>query len=346
MDDEAERVRPWLEGLGFRLTPEPPFITSGRRPDFFCEGPFDLWVEVKTPERSALWRSLEDVRTELVDRVQKIAGTGYVDVAVGTSITSDVAASVARYLRRVVEQPDDGIARTVVVPRGPVLRRHVRIQYSTSDGTTVEQHGPASTEDRYAHFPGLEPDWQSIVDVHEVGGTTRRERAFKVLDAHEGTVALRHYPGDKPLHVGSVSSAEARLRTGQERIRRLVEDANGQLRNGASFREAPGVLVILHDELDALDEQGLLAALIGNLTYTIAPGGHASTPFLGADGVFRPDKNRSVSAVRYATRHRTDFVVNPHAHRPIEWRRLVDRAFVAGNGNVTLRQSGWPMPRS
>src|SRR5262245_1275551 len=42
------RTRQFLSARGFTCEPEPDGLGEGRRPDFWCHGPCDLWVEVKS----------------------------------------------------------------------------------------------------------------------------------------------------------------------------------------------------------------------------------------------------------------------------------------------------------
>jgi hypothetical protein len=46
-DSPAELARALLEQQGFECCPEPKWI-QGKKPDFFCTGPADIWVEVKS----------------------------------------------------------------------------------------------------------------------------------------------------------------------------------------------------------------------------------------------------------------------------------------------------------
>ena len=68
------RARSWLESQGFSCEEEPDWITDGQKPDFFCTGLFELWVEVKTLTHEERVEQLAEAHQEIRERAKGIKG--------------------------------------------------------------------------------------------------------------------------------------------------------------------------------------------------------------------------------------------------------------------------------
>jgi hypothetical protein len=98
-----------------------------------------------------------------------------------------------------------------------------------------------------------------------------------------------------------------------ERIRDAVSDANEQVKNGNTYRAAPGVTVICHDGLDVPDETIIKSALYGDLKY-VAPKDDPGSGklILEGDGAWNSTKNRTTSAVVYVRNGGQPVMIHNH----------------------------------
>jgi hypothetical protein len=327
-----ERAQAWLASLGFKTEPEPAWIPSGEKPDFFVSGPTDAWVEVKTLEwDDSLGSALQDlkVRCEKLEQV----GAGSIHAIVGP-YDSRAARQALHHARKVSLLPTGDATRVVMIPGDPAYGADVELEYQAETGESVVQTGPASVSGQYQCYPALDPkNWSSVVTIRRSNGDTDTAKLYQRLGSRVPfQLALRIFASEKSLFVGSAGSG-VRTNTSQKRIREDINKANSQIRNAQKARLAPGVVSIYHDSLDALGLEMFLAALFGDLSIPVTPvrGGPPKfgTPEFGPHAVLTGGKNRGVAIVRYYPYKDEPYtVVNPYADTPIDWRPFADAAWI------------------
>ena len=335
-----ERAEQWLKGLGYAPEPEPDWIRAGEKPDFFGHGEAPVWVEVKTldPPRhlAVMGRAWDDLRA----RCAKVeAATGDLYAVIG----DDYDEKAAKWLIGSLASEDASERRVdvVVVPADPVYDVTARFEYAAEDGPIV-QTCARSESGRYTVYPGLEPnDWSKEVQILHSDGSKSASVLYEVLEADaDAKLAVRIFPSTTPLQLRSTIGAGARENRSVWRVRQEIRYTNRQLRNGQSYRAAPGVCAIYHDGLDALGEQQVLAVLFGDLTIQVMPNPTQLGPaFLGRNGVLSPTKNRGVSAVRYERAATSvTVVVNPWAAHAIDAGIFRQPVWVLDGDRLILRE--------
>lgn len=119
--------------------------------------------------------------------------------------------------------------------------------------------------------------------------------------------------------IASVGTARAQADTTVDRLRRVIDDANDQLKNGQRFRKVPGVVEVFFDHLAGAGQSDVLRVCFGDLTIPInAASRTAGEAFYGQNGMLRANRNTAVSAVTYRPRHYgTVSILNPWAAYPV-----------------------------
>jgi hypothetical protein len=336
-----ELAEKWLRGLGFEPEPEPEWIKSGRKPDFFARGPADCWLEVKELGLPDYEYAFAYAWNDLHERCQKSRLTGTLYAFIGEH-DQRAAKAAFRYVKRIHrEVTEDGPNIIVMIPGDPDYNANVRVEYESRDGKHTVQVGPGSVSGQYQCFPSLEPaNWSAVATLRASTGAETTARLHKILLSRiSPPLVLRAFHSTEPLSL-SAGHSEARDNTSQSRIRRALADCNSQIRNGQRFNAAPGIAVIYQDFPDALGPEQLLAALFGDLTIEVlrdpARLGRAA---LAGNGALTRTDNRGISAVRYIRRNaNADFVVNPHAEHALPWEHFADAAWVHDTDRYVLSQ--------
>ena len=119
--------------------------------------------------------------------------------------------------------------------------------------------------------------------------------------------------------IASVGTARAQADTTVDRLRRVIDDANDQLKNGQRFRKVPGVVEVFFDHLAGAGQSDVLRVCFGDLTIPInAASRTAGEAFYGQNGMLRANRNTAVSAVTYRPRrYGTVSILNPWAAYPV-----------------------------
>jgi hypothetical protein len=320
------RAKELLDKLGFTYEPEPKWITSGRKPDFYCSEPSECWCEVKTLERSEDFERLSKALEEFQRRTAGLSGSGMGIVYVSETMSHRDAKLAVELLKRALTRLDDSDKPDIVVSLVPTYldrKNFVRFSIDVPEGKKAEFHSCASTSGRYAVPSGLypQPDSQSV-ELKFSSGRTKQIEAHTVIDDTDNFRAAITVYAKKEAHFEIVSAvrtgAARRLKT-VSRIRDVVSDANEQAKNGNAYKEAPSVTVVFQDGPDVPDDTIVKSALYGDLKYVATKSNPASGHLaLEGDGAWNSTKNRSTSAVIYIRNNRAPIVIHNYwAHRPL-----------------------------
>jgi hypothetical protein len=310
------RMRTLLERAGFTCEPEPDWIKEGKKPDFFCSGPLELWCEVKTLAPTTEFTALSDVLEALAIRTKNIGKPGRGMAFVGTEVTSrdlkKVTSLLTRWLGRLTD-PDAPNNVVALVPKDPDFSQFARFAISTEDDRRVEVYSYRSTSDTYSLPYAVRPDPDDqTVEMQLSSGAVKSAPAYELIDG-EATlrIAVVSWPDKKAFSLISASpSGPARAMTTSERIREAVGEANSQLKNAVAYRDAPSLLAIVHDGADVADDIIVISALYGDLKYQFTPGNPDSGRlFVGDNGAWNRTKNRSTSAVMYVRNRAKPLIV-------------------------------------
>lgn len=302
-DPSLDKAETFLKSQGFNCQREPSWVLQGRKPDFFCEGQVSLWVEVKTlsdteqdRKQTYLW---EEVRT----RAPSVRAHG-VALALASIKAKNkdvkIALALAQRLLSGYEATNETWRRAfVVVPSDPIYNSIARL-------TVEEEQGPVriiSCESRSGRYElpfGLEPrSYEEQISITLNGSALNPVPLCDIEESGHPLFALDLNLGSAPFEVASLFmvDGEARLRN-SERLRACVKDASNQIRNGQRYREAPSIVLVYQDHVLVPADISIVAALYGDITYEFTRGTRGTGRFFyGQNGVFRPGKNTSVSAV-------------------------------------------------
>ena len=107
---------------------------------------------------------------------------------------------------------------------------------------------------------------------------------------------------------------------GYGRAIKALKDSTSQLRNACTFKQAPGLVIIVPKE-NHFDDHMIAVAAYGKLTVPISiETRELGERYYGRDGMFRPDKNRHISGAVHLRRQGgpATYFPNPFAHHKIE----------------------------
>ena len=335
----AERRTAWsLLQQGFLTWREPSIIREGQKPDFLAFGRGRMWVEVKSFDPPASQSLLGTAWDELQPRLAAISGPCRVDAQVSDAFNQRAAAIAVRILEKQLKHVADGDVFYVGIPADAIKRSLVTLEYTASSGT-VRVFSPRSVSGMYGYPRWAAPaNWSEELKIRDEQNVTQ-VRAYKALHATESCVIMLRVQR-QPTHrgLGGIMGAEAQNVKTVDRLRERIEDAASQLRNGQKYLRSPGVVTVYNDHLGA-DYSELFRACLGDITIAInLPSLESDPPFLGKNGVMRPDKNTTVSAVTYASRQFPPVsLLNPYAAVPIPAHWLAGTVYrVADNGEVIV----------
>ncbi len=319
------RAKELLSKLGMKYESEPSWITSGRRPDFYCSEPTECWCEVKSLDRPEESKRIGEAFEELRKRTAGLSVPGLGIAHVGEVMSHGNARLAVALLQRAAKrltESDAPDAVVALVPKSFQPNSFVRFSYSTRDQNQVEFHSCVSDTGRYAVPSGMypEPDSQTIT-LKFSSGRTKEVSAHAVLETSDDfRVAKAVHPHEADFEiVSAVPTGGARRLDNIERIREVVRDANDQCKYANLYKQAPSVTIVFHDGLDVPDDTIVKSALYGNLYY-VAPktdpaGGKL---ILEGDGAWNSTKNRTTSAVMYVRNGVEPVIVHNHwAERPL-----------------------------
>ena len=323
MTPEEERTKTWLEERGYVTEYEPEFIPAGeQRPDFWAEAavgdPAKLWVEVKQIDQDASTKAMS--MAVKVERALKFPEgvRGHAHMGVSEGAHEQSVQSVAKLFQ--IHGPKHAQEKTTLAfvqheAGEQVLRR---AEVATKDGIKrLWVRGPA-TGQLPCPYDFCEDEPYAEVKHWDASGHEASARAYEVLawsDAHCTLTVWLDPQGPVVDSFGVHSGGSSNTR---ERTIRSLEKANAQLRSAVAVRAAPAV-VMLVPYFDYVDDQMIQAGCYGVLKAPInVATGAVGDLYHGEDGVFRPTKNRHISAaIRLWKNGEATYFPNPYAHHKI-----------------------------
>lgn len=330
------RAEAWLRDIGFEHEEEPAWVLKGLRPDFFCNGPLDLWVEVKTFGPEERFDRLADAHVGLRQRLSGIDANAQAMAWVRSPLEARDAKLLVTLVRREVKRPDFGVACKrvlVLIPAQPVYGSYTRFSFDTDEGDSVVVSAVMSQTGKYGWPAVLTPkDYQQKIELVLPGGMVEKRILHEITtfdDNERAAMELSH--GDGRFNFLGTAPIETAAKVNTvSRIRNAVSEANAQNKNGCLYRDVPTLTVIYHDDMLVAEDEMVLAALYGDLTYT-APADDFQNGrlVLTQNGVFSPEKNTTTSAVCYIRNGTQPVIVhNRWAKRPLPTALLPGRHIV------------------
>lgn len=320
-----ERAEDWLQGIGFKCEEEPAWVLQGLKPDFFCNGPFDLWVEVKTFGPEERFERLADAHVQLRQRLNGIHANAHAMAWVRSPLEARDAKALVALVRREVKRPDFGMVYKrvlVLIPAQPVYGNFIRFSFDTNEGDRVVVSAVMSQTGKYGWPVVLTPeDYQQEIELVLPDGVVekRRLREITTFDVNE-RAAMELSQGDGSFSfLGTAPIGTTAKVNTLHRIRNAISEANAQNKNGCLYKDAPTLTVIYHDDVLAAEDEIVLAALYGDLAYTAPADDFQNGQLvLTQNGVFGPEKNTTTSAVCYIRNGTQPLIVhNRWAKRPL-----------------------------
>lgn len=322
-DTYNNRARVFLEKHNFSCEPEPRWVVAGRKPDFFCTGPFDLWVEAKSLPIEERYEAVYRIFEYLLANQHKVTGRGFAIAHASSAATLKDAKVALSFANSALAQPEAAAHKAVwvVIPENPDYKQRVTFAMQTKDGPVWLVSSKSSTGG-YGYPFHLEPEpWEQEVALHDQDGTVAVRNLDDIAEQERYRFALAIYPDDKPFRLLSTGPAGLARESGnRKRIRDAMRDAVNQLKNGIRYREAPACVFIFQDDLMVPEEIEILSALLGDLVYRFKPRDfqHGELGFAGGAS-WHASQNTSISAITYFRNKGIPTTVhNPYAARPLQ----------------------------
>lgn len=318
---EAEAL---FRKAGIPFEHEPGWIAEGRKPDFYCSGRRPFWCEVKNLERLEDSQRLGEAFNELSARTGNFDLTGQGFAYIHENFSHRDAKNVVHLLKRALKRFADRDAPDTVValvPMNPDRQEFVRFAISTKTHGTLEFHSCTSRTGTYGSPGGIyaEPYGQRTTLRFSTGAEKTFIAGSVVAPAQSFLVAIvaQKHPEKFTLMAAAPAGPVKRLRN-PERIREVLNDANGQFKNGLKYKKAPCLLAIFHEGLDVPDDAIIKSALYGDLKFSFPQGNPGGGKLiLEKDGAWNPEKNRTTSAVLYVRNNAEPLIVHNYwAERP------------------------------
>jgi len=321
MTDEEKLAEAWLKARGYVPEFMPSVVVEGRSPDFLAIGsaaPLAVWAEVKTLEP-------EDVSTvmgrawEIIHAASLPADlNGHATLYVNSETRDQSVRSLLKLFAEHAPKHRSENVRLVFIQQTPDATGMRRIDFN--DGEIPERFWMRGASDKMLGVPPGVLDGFRVATITE-NGSSRTIEAYKLFDWHapiDCALVATLNQKDLPLSIcpmggGFVSVAP--------RVANALESANGQIRNGCRYLQAPGIVLIVPPMYGPVDNQQIAAAAYGRLSFSVdIPSGKFGPLHHGTDATFQSDKNRHISAdIRlYRDGRKGMYFPNAFAHRPID----------------------------
>lgn len=324
MTPEEERTKAWLEVRGYKTEYEPDFIPEGeQRPDFWAEAlaadPPQLWVEVKQIDQDASTKAMSmAVKVERATRFPAdLHGIAHMGVSEGCQEQS-VQAVVKLFQTHAPKHAHEKTTLAFVQHKaGDTVLRRAAVE--RKDGVKRLWVRGTSSSLLACPYDFCEDEPYAEVRFWDANGDERKVRAYEVLnwtDDHQCGLTVWLDPSGPLIDSFGVHSGGSS--NTRERTVRSLEKANVQLRSAVALRPVPAI-VMLVPMYDYVDDQMIQAGCYGVLRAPInVQTGAMGDLYHGEDGVFRPTKNRHISAaIRLWKNGEATYFPNPHAHHKI-----------------------------
>lgn len=320
-DKFACSVARLLTDVGLTPEPEPSWLTTGPRPDFFCPGDPPTWVEAKLLERTPDWVTIRRLWDSLRERAKDVPVTGTAHSYMSPNADEGAVKRVLELVRSKLEASPG--ARCVVALHGHSTPLNI-VEFSyTHDRENVRYIADQPFFGRFGIPFSVPPDsWDECVTIACPGDGRRSAPLFQEATEDAFLVALDIHPSADAFRVLSVTHAGgARLSTVQKRLRKALRKANRQFKSALEVVPGP-TLTALGDTgqvPDTIDGDDILAALFGDLTVPFAIGDEeVPPPFYGQNGIWHSQQHTSTSAVCWVRDGRPVLTVhNPWADAPL-----------------------------
>lgn len=312
----------FLNERGFACEAEPDWIV-GRKPDFFCSGPLDLWVEVKHLEEGQRHRDLFQIFDYLRKHVHRVGGKGY-GIAFASSAATTKDAKVALGLANGAMLSLEMRAHRavwVLIPEAPIYGERLTFTVRTKDGPVWIVSAKSSTQ-QYGYPFYLHPDpWHQRIAVKDQDGTVMYHELDRFAMQERYRLALAIHPDDRPFRLLSATPAGAAQRlTNRERIRSAISDAVNQLKSGLKHRQVPACVFVFQSGVLVPEDTEILSALLGDLTYRFRPDDFQNGQTgLAGNASWQRAKNTSISAATFFRNNGVPTTFrNPYATKPLQ----------------------------
>lgn len=321
IDEWNARAREFMESRAFACETEPEWVV-GRVPDFYCKGPEELWLEVKSlrppTDEVRLFRILDD----LEERAENVEGYGSADAYVSRGASERDTKAVIGLVSRTLGQSQTRCTGELlcVVPNDPDYTRQIDFTFLSEEGP-IHCVSCRSTSGIYGFPYGLVPSpWLQTVLVNERSKPTTDHTLYKFAGEGQFRIALRILPSAERFHIGSGTRSEGMVESLTcKHIRNAMSDANDQLKNGQRHRPASGAVFIFQDRIGAANDLTFWSDLFGDRTYTFDSKNFNNGKWgYGDNANWQVSKHTSTSVAGYFRHNATPiFVHNPWAKSPL-----------------------------
>jgi hypothetical protein len=253
---------------GFLYCREPRFVV-GRKPDFLTFGRGRMWIEVKSLDPPLSQEVIGKALVSLKQRFSDIRGFR-IDAWVSSAFDERAAKSIRRLVYNEIRAGRAaGAAWYASVPAERAENRRAEIRWCDTRRRPVRMVTWKSAADVYAYPPESEPgDLAANIQIDD--GVVQSLPAYQLLSVQIPTPIMLRIEASTGDHgIASVGSARAHADTTVDRLRRVIDDANDQLKNGQRFKKVPGVVEVFLDHLAGAGQSDVLRACLGDLTIPI-----------------------------------------------------------------------------
>lgn len=333
--DSIRAVQALLERSGLVCQPEPD-LPKGRKPDFYCSGAAEIWVEVKSLDAEPHFVLMGRWFDLLHERASKVRAQGsawaYVSSEINDRDAKIVMELAARGLSNSSPFQHTLRHRYAIVPLDPDYQNFIRILVPTIDGFD-EIVCCRSFSNKYGR-----PYGAAEIDVTKsaiIFDQNKEQASISpiMLGVEEDNyrVALELIPGAELFHLASVSLREGtHYGRNKERLRGAVAEANAQLSNACNYKSIPCLVIVTQEGPIVAHDTVLLASVYGDheLIFSRQTFEIESQRF-SRNGAWNPQKNKTTSALCYIPNNGVPVLVhNAWAYRPFPRGLIAAREFV------------------
>jgi len=316
LDPSIAKAEAFLKRCEFDCEREPFWVKEGQKPDFFCTGKKSLWVEVKTlgdtpldEKRAHLWKSLKHRESSVSAK-----GSAYASASeYATEKDIKVALKLAEILITEWKERKQTWGHAFsLIPFDPIYENNIKLTFESDEGPVTVLSCESETG-KYELPSLIKPkSYEEIVSLSNKEGEKIRDVPFYELEeSGMALISLELYPDAETFEIKSLMVGGDFGVRNILRIRDSVKKARRQLNNGKKYKEAPSLVLIFQDGLLVPSDILIPSAFYGDLTYSFPRGAlEKGDYYYGRNGVFGPDKNRSISAVSLIRNNTMPFTVH------------------------------------
>jgi len=331
-EDSEKSVESLLKEHGLKCCPEPDWITEGKKPDFFCTGRAEIWVEVKSLGQTYSEKLDEQIyswfeKRREIDRPGAEVSAAYAANVKEPDVTEqDVKEAISR-VRRILNRSDlcDYQNLLLTIPKKPDFTTDIEFTVYRGEKKFLIVSARDKAGCYGAPYLRWEFDLEDKVEVRENGSC--RECTAKDLGLDGEDVKLGVHVRPWNLHEISLSGwieiGDAKV--GLPDRERLLDDAKGagkKIRNALKYKCAPSIVFFVSENDTpgscAMRAGSLKAILYGVPRIVWSPEKPDDVfAFHGEDAFWQEKTNTSVSAACYLSNGNPVCVIhNPFAKYP------------------------------